>query len=187
MKTPKSPKRTKPTQDFRSKKLTELTTTEKYYWYFKYTSFVLILFGPILVFFFPQYWTNFILSPKFYLSSFLFFFIPFCLILSKPFLRNPFFLAPFSISFILSTITSEYEDFIRYYCFFFSFITTLFAIYRTRPPYRAIERRFYKTNYFIDYFEVRYFWRIVIIIILLLFLPFLYFHPFFFQRCIQMF
>lgn len=167
-------KTSQPPRPFRTKPFKEYTPNEKAIWYVKYTALFSMLLIPIIILVSPGYWINFISSPKFYFSSVVFFLIPFLIILFKPFWRNPFFLLPFSASFIISSQTIRYENFLMNYWFLLACILILFSLYRTKPPYRAIERRLYLTSYFTHYFEVRSFWRITILVILPVFIPFLF-------------
>lgn len=140
-----------------------------------------ILVLPFLVFLLPNYWSNFFLAPKFYFSAIVFFFIPICIILARPIWKNPFFLAPFSISFVLSSQITHYITFLIVYWFFIGSVLALLAYRRTRPPYRSLELNLYLTSYFIDYFEVRYFWRTVVLLLAPILIPsafFLFNFPF---------
>lgn len=133
--------------------------------YIKFIVLLGILVMPVIVLILPNYWQNFFLAPKFYFSTIVFFFLPICTILARPIWRNPFFLAPFSISFVLSSQITHYLTFLFIYWFFIGSILTLFAFRRTKPPYRSLELQLYLTSYFIDYFEVRYYWRIIILLL----------------------
>nr|YP_010455874.1 ribosomal protein L22 [Tetraselmis marina]UUA64550.1 ribosomal protein L22 [Tetraselmis marina] len=125
---------------------------------------ILIVLIPILIVFSSNYWKHFLLAPKLYLSSLIFFLCPFCIILIKPIWRCPFFVAPFSISFIIASLTITYSEFLINYWFYLGFILTVFAYRRTIPPWRSIELNLHRTDYFMDYFEVQRFWRIVVIL-----------------------
>ena len=131
---------------------------------FKLLILLAILTLPMLVFFLPNYWQNFDIAPRFYFSSLVLFFIPICIILTRRIWRCPFFLAPFSVSFVLSSQITNYLTFLFIYWFFLGSVLTILAIRRTDPPYRDLELKLFLTTYFIDYFEVRNFWRVVVLL-----------------------
>lgn len=120
----------------------------------------------------PTYWMAFKNNPSFYLLSFIFFLLPIPICIRNPKLNNPFFLLPFSISFVLTTVSFNIETFLRNYLLFLGLIATFFGLLRTKRPFIFLEIQLYLTNFFIDFFEVKNFWRTVIILVCYNFIPF---------------
>lgn len=149
----------------------EPTFIEKVGIFIKFIVLLSILVLPFFVFLLPNYWQNFLVAPKLYSSAIVFFFIPICIILARPIWKCPFFLAPFSISFVLSSQTTDYLTFLFIYWFYIGSVLTAFAPARTIPPYRSLELKLFLTDYFIDYFEVRYYWRTIILLLAPVFVP----------------
>lgn len=144
---------------------------------FLFSNFLLIVFigfFPLIILLSPIYWQNTVQAPLYYLGSIFFFCFPMVILLSQPVLRNPFFILPFTCSFIIASLSQTYGNFAKNYLLYIGFIATLFGVLRTRPPFVLLELELYLTSYFIDFFEVRRFWRIIILIICPLFIPILW-------------
>ena len=137
--------------------------------------FIGIIGIPICIFISPSYWVRFSNSPQFYISSLIIYLIPAISIGTKPVLRNPFFLVPFTCSFIIASLSRHYCFFLSNYLIFIGLIACLFGLFRTRPPFILLEIELYLTTYFMDFFEVHRFWRFVILLICPLFLPLIWF------------
>ena len=137
--------------------------------------FIIIVGVPIYVLISPSYWVGFSKSPQFYILSLITCIIPTILIATKPVLRNPFFLIPFTCSFVIASISHYYEFFLSNYLIFIGLIACLFGLFRTRPPFILLEIELYLTTYFMDFFEVHRFWRLVILLICPLFLPLIWY------------
>lgn len=134
-------------------------------------SFFIILF-PCYFLISPQYWLAFQQNPKFYLGGLICFLLPIPLLMRNPQFNNPFFFLPFSCSFILVNLSLTVDNFLRNYLLFFGLITTLFGLLRTKRPFIFLEIQLYLTNIFIDFFEVRFFWRTIILLFCYNFIPF---------------
>ena len=136
--------------------------------------FIVIFVAPIYVLISPSYWDSFWKSPLFYSISFIACIIPVTVFTIKPIFRNPFFLIPFTCSFVIASISHYYEFFLPNYLIFIGLVACLFGLFRTRPPFILLEIELYLTTYFMDFFEVHRFWRFVILVICPLFLPFIW-------------
>ena len=144
---------------------------------FLFSNFLLIVFigfFPLIILLSPIYWQNTAQAPLYYLGSIVFFGFPIVILLSQPVLRNPFFILPFTCSFIIASLSQTYGNFVQNYWLYTGFIATLFGVLRTRPPFVLLELELYLTSYFIDFFEVHKFWRIIILIICPVFIPILW-------------
>ena len=137
--------------------------------------FLFIFFIPFCILISPFYWNAFFQSPIFYGFSVLLYLIPVGFINHKPILKNPFFLLPFTCSFIIASLSLHYDLFCKNNILFFGCIASLFGLFRTRPPFILLEIELYLTSYFMDFFEVHKFWRILILFICPLFIPLLWF------------
>lgn len=138
--------------------------------------FFLVIVGmPIYILLSPSYWVAFSRSPQFYFLSFITCLLPAILIAIKPVLRNPFFLIPFTCSFIIASLSHYYVFFLLNYLICIGLVACLFGLFRTRPPFILLEIELYLTSYFMDFFEVHRFWRLIILAICPLFFPLVWF------------
>ena len=133
--------------------------------------FFIIIF-PCYLLISPGYWTSFVQNPKYYLLTFISFLLPIPFLLKNPRLNNPFFCLPFSCSFIVASLSLNFTDFLKNYLLLIGVIVTLFGLFRTKRPFILLEIQLYLTSFFIDFFEVKNFWRTLMIIICYNFIPF---------------
>ena len=133
--------------------------------------FFIIIF-PCYLLISPGYWTSFVQNPKYYLLTFIIFLLPIPFLLKNPRLNNPFFCLPFSCSFLVASLSLNFTDFFKNYLLLIGFIVTLFGLFRTKRPFILLEIQLYLTSFFIDFFEVKNFWRTLMIIICYNFIPF---------------
>ena len=120
----------------------------------------------------PVYWSSFVQNPKYYLLTFILFLLPIPFLLKNPRLNNPFFCLPFSCSFIVASISLNFAVFLKNYLLFIGLIATLFGLFRTKRPFILLEIQLYLTSFFIDFFEVKNFWRTLMIVICYNYIPF---------------
>lgn len=120
---------------------------------------------PFFVFFCPNYWQNCFVSPFFVFFCFLFFFVPMILIYSQREYRNPYFVLPFMISFVLSSYSSLYIIFLKNYILFLGVTAIIFIIEKCENQLPLLEWRLYLTKWFIDVFEAYQFSRIIVLIL----------------------
>lgn len=86
--------------------------------------------------------------------------------------NNPFFYLPFTCSFLLTSLSLNLDHFLRNYLLLIGFIITIFGLLRTKRPFILLEIQLYVTTFFMDFFEVKLFWRTLLIIICYNFIPF---------------
>lgn len=134
-------------------------------------TFYLGLMGlPFCVFLTPNYWAFFSESPKFYLISFVCFFIPFFILANIKYLKNPFFILPFAGSFFLSSQTPVYFEFLELYLLFIGWGIQNLAGTRTKPPHIYTDFILEATTAFTWYGEAHIFWKTVLTLTVPLFL-----------------
>lgn len=86
--------------------------------------------------------------------------------------NNPFFYLPLTSSFLVTSLSLNLDHFFRNYLLFIGFIITIFGLFRTKRPFILLEIQLYITTFFMDFFEVKFFWRTLLIIICYNFIPF---------------
>jgi hypothetical protein len=64
------------------------------------------------------------------------------------------------------------DYFLRNYLLSIGFIITVFGLLRTKRPFILLEIQLYLTTFFMDFFEVKLFWRTLLIILCYTFIPF---------------
>lgn len=143
-------------------------------------SFFILLF-PSYFLLSPSYWRAFLHNPQIYLLSFIFFLLPIPILLQNPKTNNPFFCLPFTCSFILASLSMTLNQFLINYLLFLGLIGTCFGLLRTKKPFILLEIQLYLTTFFIDFFEVKLFWRTVTIIVCYNFIPFTFLISLIFQ------
>lgn len=133
---------------------------------------------PILPFFFVlKFLTNqsFDLFYIVYLISISFcFFVPSIYLLQKPGLRNPFFVIPFIISFCLGFINLNWSMFFKDWLIWLGFLQLFLGLLRTPRPWNGLLVTLKDTKYFKNYPEIHIFWRIIVVIICPIFIPFIW-------------
>lgn len=137
--------------------------------------FLFAIVTPLISLFSPQYLNGLFQFSTFHVLSLVACLLPILYLVLNPVLLNPFFVLPFTCSFLVASWSHTGPAFIKNYILYLGYVITVFGVYRTRPPWRYIELRLYLTKFFTTYFEVRGFWRVVVIIICYVFLPFLWF------------
>jgi len=138
--------------------------------FFGFIIYLVIMGLPFYILLTPQYWNFFSQSPKYYFSTFFFFFFPFVVIASQKFLRNPFFLFPFSTSFVLSTQTPIYFHFFEIFLFFIGVGIYSLVETRTSIPYIFTEYILESTTFFTGYQDAHNYWKLILKILVPLFL-----------------
>lgn len=138
--------------------------------FFGVISYLIIIVLPFCIVITPHYWNFFFHSPKFFFSTLIFLFLPFIFLICQKFLRNPFFILPFSISFILSTQTYIYFHFLEIFLFFIGIGIYSLVEARTPIPYIFTEYILEATSFFTGYQEAHTYWKISLKIIIPLFL-----------------
>lgn len=129
---------------------------------FGVTLYITLMGAPFCVFLMPKYWNFFLHSPTFFLTSFICFFIPYFVIAKDKFLRNPFFLLPFTISFVLSSQTPIYLQFLQLYILFIGWAISSLGGLRTKPPYIFADFILEATTSFTWYGDAHLYWKRVL-------------------------
>ena len=131
--------------------------------------FIVIL--PICVFVSPSYWQGLNNAPIFYLGCFYCFVTPILVIASNKSWRNPFFLVPFTCSFIIASLGQNYEIFTKNMLLFIGFSAVFFGLSRTPPSWVGTELRLNATGVWTSFFEIRNYWRICVVLFSWVYLP----------------
>ena len=131
----------------------------------------LIIILPICIFVSPFYWQGLNNAPIFYLGCFYCFVTPILVIASNKSWRNPFFLVPFTCSFVIASLSQNYEVFTKNMFLFMGFSAIYFGLSRTRPPWIGLELRLYFTKVWTTFFEIHNYWRICVLLTCWLYFP----------------
>ena len=123
----------------------------------------------------PAYWKEVIQNPIFFITALLVFLLPIIKFIGNPKYNNPFFYLPFTCSFLLTSLSLNLDNFLRNYLLFIGLIMTIFGVLRTKRPFILLEISLYLTTFFMDFFEVKLFWRTLLIFICYNFIPFAFF------------
>ena len=159
----------------KNKLFKEISSKPKYYWgCWNLLFLVIIFFLPIILF--PYMMKNIHEKLTFYCFFLSLFSIPLsCFFFIKK-LRNPFFIIPFALTFLVAELSDSLLNFIQNSFFYLVLFPCLFMIFRTpgRLRYIFIDYLFYKIGYFTTYFEVRRYWRTLILGLCPFFIPVLW-------------
>lgn len=98
--------------------------------------------------------------------AFLLFGLPSFLFFQIKSFRNPFFIFPFTSSFILALSHQNWQNFIQDWLILLGAIQVILGLYRTSSPWNQLYLQLFGTLYFRNFFEIRQFWRLTILIIL---------------------
>lgn len=134
--------------------------------------FILIVLFPSFVLISPAYWKIVTQNPTFFLATIILFLLPIPIFISNLKYNNPFFYLPFTCSFLFTSLSLNLDHFLRNYLLLIGFIITIFGLLRTKRPFILLEIQLYLTTFFIDFFEVKFFWRTLLIILCYNFIPF---------------
>lgn len=124
--------------------------------------FITLMGLPVFILLTPQYWTFFFQYPRFFITSFICFFVPYLFFASYKYLRNPFFILPFTVSFVLSSQMPIYAKFLEIYLIFIGIAIQNLVRTRTKPPHIYTDVALERTTAFTWYGEARIFWEIVL-------------------------
>jgi hypothetical protein len=134
--------------------------------------FFLIVLFPSYVLISPAYWKTVTQNPTFFLATIIIFLLPIPIFIRNLKYNNPFFYLPFTCSFLLTNLSLNLDHFLRNYLLLIGFIITIFGLLRTKRPFIFLEIQLYLTTFFIDFFEVKFFWRTLLIILCYNFIDF---------------
>lgn len=129
---------------------------------FGVTLYITLMGAPFCILLMPKHWSFFLQSPTFFITSFICFFIPYFIIAKDKFLRNPFFLLPFTVSFVLSSQTPIYLQFLQLYILFIGWAISSLGGLRTKFPYVFADFILEATTSFTWYGDAHNYWTRVL-------------------------
>ena len=132
------------------------------------------IFVPICIIATPMYWINITLAPCFQIFAFILFGLPSIYILKNPFLRNPFFVVPFTCCFIVALGHNNWQLFLKDFILIIGLIELSLGIYRTYYDWQKVLLVLNSTKFFRNFFECETFWRVCVLTICPILIPLLW-------------
>lgn len=144
--------------------------------FLSYLFFCFIILSPSFVLLSSTYWKAIIQNSPFFIiiaiaTLFLF---PILIFIGNPKYNNPFFYLPFTCSFVFTSFSLNFDffTFLRNYLLIIGLILTILGLFRTKRPFILLEIQLYLTTFFMDFFEVKLFWRTLVIVLCYNLIPF---------------